>query len=401
MALPALALVIFYGLIVTLWKVVHILLLFYQPRRFFLHAGKYPGPGPNGPLVSILLPAKDEEVHIADCIRSVLSSEYRNFELIVIEDRSTDGTAREIEKVAADDQRVRLLRIRELPPGWTGKMNAVRQGLAQARGDLFLIMDADSRHSPQTLQSALAAREHHSLDLLSLVPRIENPSFFSKVIQSVIGVVVMLWKPLPWVNSSKPKHRATAMGWGGFMLLRPQALTAIGGLEAVRDLFAADIGLARLLKRDGFRVRILHAPELVSITADSWPASISRWTRTIRIMLDNRSSLVLVNLILIVLLCLTAYPAIIQCVVALIRHRARPFNLVLGGLGVMHLFFQITFLGRLYRMNGTHPIYALGHFPGILFSAWMMVLTLIRCFSSRMAWRGTQYNLSAEGRVAS
>src|SRR5262249_46565007 len=155
----------------------------------------------DGPLVSILLAAKDEEGNIGDCIRSVLSSEYRNFELIVSDDRSADGTAREAEQAAAGDPRVRLLRITDLPDGWTGKMNAVRQGLAVARGELVLIIDADSRHTPQTLGAALAVQKRRNLDLLSLLPRFDHRGFFSKLVQPLIGVVTFLWKPLPMVNS--------------------------------------------------------------------------------------------------------------------------------------------------------------------------------------------------------
>src|SRR5262249_52559550 len=129
------------------------------------------------PLVSILLAAKDEEGNIGPCVRSVLDNEYRNFELIVIDDRSTDRTAAEVEQAAAGDPRVRLLRVTELPAGWTGKMNAVRQGLAAARGELILIMDADTRHSPQTLGVALAYQKRRRLDLLSLLPRFDHCGF--------------------------------------------------------------------------------------------------------------------------------------------------------------------------------------------------------------------------------
>src|SRR5262245_52931709 len=183
MSVPAMVVLIGYGLVVTAWKVLHLLLFLYKPRRFFLRATAARLQDGDGPLVSILLPARDEEKNIGPCVRSVLSSEYRNFELIVIDDRSTDGTAAEAEAAAGGDPRVRLLRVRELPAGWTGKMNAVRRGLAKARGELVLIMDADTRHVPQTLGAALALQQRRRVDLLSLLPRLDHPGLFSKLVQ--------------------------------------------------------------------------------------------------------------------------------------------------------------------------------------------------------------------------
>src|SRR5262249_60033153 len=109
--------------------------------------------------------------------RSVLRSEYRNFELIVVDDRSSDRTGAEAAKAAAGDSRVRVLRVEELPPGWTGKMNAVQRGLAIARGEVVLLIDADTRPRPQALGAALRLCQRRNLQLLSLIPGYDNPRF--------------------------------------------------------------------------------------------------------------------------------------------------------------------------------------------------------------------------------
>ncbi|HXG12316.1 MAG TPA: glycosyltransferase family 2 protein [Gemmataceae bacterium] len=396
MSTSAFVLLVCYGVIVTVWKVLHVMLLFYKPKRFFL--GAQAPRLTDGPLVSILLAAKDEQGNVGDCIRSILAAEYKNFELIVIDDRSSDGTFAEAEQAAAGDPRVRLLRVRELPDGWTGKMNAVQQGLAVARGELLLLVDADSRHTPQTLGAALHVQKRRNLDLLSLLPRFDHHGLFSKLVQPLVGVVTFLWKPLPLVNS---RHcRGVAMGWGGFLLLRRPALEAVGGFEAVRDRFAADIALVRLFKRSGRRVRLLHAPELVATSMyTSFPALVAGWSRILRITVDNRALLLVATLLLIWLFGLSAYAATGVGLVELIRGKGRPLRLLLGTMGVMHLVFQISCLGRIYRFSGTNPLYALGHLPALLFTAFLTVLALVRSRSSRMTWRGTSYRLSADGRA--
>lgn len=396
MTVSALAILISYGLIVTFWKVLHLLLLFYKPHRYFLGHKARRLQGNDGPRVSIVLAAKDEEGNIGNCVRSVLSAEYINFELIVVDDRSRDGTGREILEAAAGDPRVRLLRIKELPDGWTGKMNAVRQGVNVATGAIYLIMDADTRHGPQTLGTALALLERKHIALLSLLPRFDHRSFFSKLVQPLVGTLILFWKPLPWVNSRKRQH--VALGWGGFLMIRAAALHAVGGLECVKNRFAADIALVGRVKQAGRRIRVMHAPELIATHLYAGPrAIINGWTRLLRISADNRLSLLLGTLLAITPLCLSAYLAIGIGLAELARGTRHEFPLLLGGMGLMHLLFQMTLFGRFYRMSGSNPLYALGHLPAVLATGYLTALALIRSRSSQMTWRGTTYQLTADG----
>ncbi len=399
MAWSGLAILIAYGLVVTLWKVIHVLLFFYKPKRYFLRtrdADKGSGPPP---MVSLLLAAKDEEANIGACVRSVLGSDYERFELIVIDDRSADRTSEEVEAAAAGDPRVRLIRVEHLPDGWTGKMNAIRQGLARARGELVLIMDADTRHRPETLRSAVALQREKHIDLLSLLPRFDHPNFLSKLVQPLVGAVIFLWKPLPWVNSRKRKH--VAMGWGGFLMMRRAALDEVGGLEAVRDRFAADIALSQRFKAAGYRVRLLHAPDLVSTYMyDSAREMVAGWSRLLRITVDNRASWLSATLVAIAVLGLSAYLALAVSAIGLISGGGGAFWVALAAMALMHLALQLTLLGRFYRISGSNPLYVLGHLPALLFTCHVLVLALWRSRSARLTWRGTTYALNGEGRAA-
>ncbi|MFN4261202.1 MAG: glycosyltransferase [Gemmataceae bacterium] len=398
MTLSAWVILLTYGLIVTFWKALHTLLFFYKPHRYFLSRKNKRRTSDDGPLVSILLAAKDEEGNIGDCIRSVLTSAYTHFELIVIDDRSQDRTADEVRQAAAGDPRVRLLQVRELPAGWTGKMNAVRQGLNAAKGDVILIMDADTRHNEATLGAALYQFERKKIGLLSLLPRFDHPHWFSKMVQPLVGTLVFLWKPLPWVNSRKRPR--VAMGWGGFLMVRREVLERIGGLETVKDCFAADIALVRKVKQAGQRVRVLHGPELVATHMyDSLHDVIRGWTRLLRITADNSKPLLFGTLLALGPLCLLAYPMIALGLAALWRGTGHELSLLLGGMGLTHLFFQITLFGRFYRIGGTSPMYSLGHLPGVLFVGYLTWLAWRRAGTTQMSWRGTVYQLNHDGRA--
>jgi chlorobactene glucosyltransferase len=392
----ALVVLITYGLIASFWKLLHLLMFFYKPHRYFLGKRSPQLQGKDGPLVSIILPAKDEAKNIGTCVRSLLAAEYTHFELLVVDDRSSDGTTEAAAQAAAGDPRVRLLRVRELPPGWTGKMNAVHQALAAARGAIILIVDADSWHSPRALGAAVSLMERKKVALVSLLPRIEHRSWFGRLVQPVFGTLLMFWKPLPWVNSRKRKHMA--LGWGGFLMVRRTVLDEVGGVEMVRGRFAADIALVSRVKSAGRRIRILHAPELISTYFYDSPRSvINGWTRLLRITADNRPLLLVLSLAAILVLSLSAYGTILLGAMELLRGSEDRFYLLLGGMGVMHLLFQLTLFGRFYRIGGSSPWYALGHLPAMLVAGYLTALTLVRTRNAHLSWRGTRYQLTADG----
>jgi chlorobactene glucosyltransferase len=396
---PALVLLIVYSAVVSTWKVFHFLLLLYKSRRFFLSAKARRFTDHEGPLVSILLAARDEEEQIGSCIRSVLASDYKRFELIVVDDRSTDHTMTEAAKAARGDPRVSVIRIDDCPPGWTGKMNAVRHAYSRARGDVILIMDADSRHSHAALGAALASLYDNELQMVSLMPRISHRTFLSRLVQPLIGAVIFCWKPLPWVNSRK--YRRVAFAWGGFLLVRRPALEAIRGFEAVRDRFAADIAIASRLKAQGRRIRLYHAPELVSTTMYASGRSMTAgWSRILRITADHRPGYFIATLLAIAVFGLSAYVTIGVGLAEYLRGSARPLPLWFGAMGLMHLLCQVSLLARVYRMGGSNPVFALGHLPAMLFTSFLTLLALVHCRTPRLSWHGTAYALTRDGRVA-
>ena len=229
----------------------------------------YPAPlAGEWPLVSILLPARDEARTLAACVRSLLAQRYPCFELLVLDDGSTDATPALLRELTAEDVRLRVVVGQTLPAGWLGKHWACHQLAEQARGDLLLFTDADTFHHPDALRHAVAALLAEKADLISALPR--------QVLGSIGELLVV--PLLPWsLSTFYPQRLSTLwLQWRGhpsialttavgqFMLFRREAYERAGGHSAVRANVVDDIALARALARQGGGCRSLDAGPLVT-----------------------------------------------------------------------------------------------------------------------------------------
>ncbi len=215
------------------------------------------------PLVSILVPARNEERNIERCVTSLLAQDYPAKEIIVLDDDSSDRTASIVEAIAAGNEPVALVRGKSLPPGWIGKNYACHQLSQLAHGEWLLFTDADTVHSPCSVSASLRAAIEEELDFLSLIPRIITLSFWEKVLLPVIPFGLMSFWPLGLMNSIP--HPRVVMAIGPFMLVRKKAYLKAGGYEAIRDNIVDDIALAREVKRAGGRVALMDGTDLVSV----------------------------------------------------------------------------------------------------------------------------------------
>lgn len=141
------------------------------------------------PLISVLIPARDEAQTIAQCLDSILAQDYPAMEVLVLDDESTDGTDTIVAALAAADpnQRLRLLRGAPLPRGWLGKCHACVQLAGAARGDYLLFTDADTVHGPRSLANALAAAEQRHVGLISALPRQQALSLAEQVMMPLLS----------------------------------------------------------------------------------------------------------------------------------------------------------------------------------------------------------------------
>jgi chlorobactene glucosyltransferase len=216
----------------------------------------------DAPLVSVLVPARNEERRVLrECVRSILAQDYGNFEVVAVNDRSTDSTGPILRALAAQDARLRVVEGREPPDGWLGKPFALQQALEASRGEWVLATDADMIYDPAALRTAVDYASARGGDALTLVPNFEAVTFWERVF-----VPTWAWGGLVFFHPdlvNRPKF-PFAIGVGGFFLMRRAALERVGGFKAIRAEVLDDMRLAEILKASGARMAAEYAPALVS-----------------------------------------------------------------------------------------------------------------------------------------
>jgi hopene-associated glycosyltransferase HpnB len=210
--------------------------------------------------VVAIIPARDEALVIGDTVKSLLRQELEGtLDVIVVDDASTDGTASAAVEAAhalGTGERLQVLAGMPLPPGWTGKLWAMSQGVvaAQARKpDYLLLTDADVHHGSGNVASLLQIAQSQSCDLVSFMVRLSVATVAEKLLIPAFVFFFFLLYPPAAIASARAR---TAGAAGGCMLLRPEALSRIGGLQAIRSELIDDCALARAVKASGGSVRL-------------------------------------------------------------------------------------------------------------------------------------------------
>jgi chlorobactene glucosyltransferase len=232
------------------------------------------------PLISILVPARNEERDIVPCLESLQRQDYPNYEILVLDDNSGDSTAALVEEIAAMDRRVRLLRGEPLPKGWAGKPFACHQLASQAGGSWLLFTDADTTHAPSMLSSALAYARDHKLSLLSGLPLQNTVSLSQRVVIPTFYFAILSLFPLWWLQGSRvPKP---GLSIGQFLFVSARDYREIGGHEAVRSRILEDVWLGFAMARHGKRQAVVDLSEVVTCRmyeglGELWEG-FSKWT---------------------------------------------------------------------------------------------------------------------------
>ncbi len=216
----------------------------------------------NQPLLSVLIPARNEEANIAGTLSKALKQDYNNFEVIVLDDQSTDRTAQIVVSFTENNKDLKLIRGKSLPGGWLGKNWACHQLSLKARGEFLLFLDADVALSPQALSSAIAVLNKYNAALLSVFPSQKFHSFGEILVVPLMNWLLLSFLPLKKVYESTDKSFTAANGQ--FMLWRKRAYNSLGGHYAVADKVVEDMEIARLAKKNGHKIITLLGGSLVS-----------------------------------------------------------------------------------------------------------------------------------------
>jgi chlorobactene glucosyltransferase len=207
------------------------------------------------PRLSVLVPARNEIRNIEACVVSLLSQDYPDFEVLVLDDQSTDETLQVLRRLEAGNSRLRVMEGRPLPEGWLGKHWACQQLSQQANGELLLFTDADTRHAPNMLRDSVSALLNRNADLVTAFPREETHTWLEQLVVPVISFGIFSFLPIYLVRFLGLTSLSVTIGQ--FMLFRREAYESIGGYEAVRDKVVDDVSLGRRILQQGYEWRLL------------------------------------------------------------------------------------------------------------------------------------------------
>ena len=213
---------------------------------------------PANPEVSVIVPARNEEACLADCLRSLVGQEEPSYEVLVVDDHSTDGTRR-----IAESFPLRVISADPLPPGWSGKCNAAWSGAKAARGKWLLFTDADTKHTLHSITAGLSEAAAFDAALLSYSPKQEVHSFAERALMPVIfAELAATYRPKDVCDPHSPVAAAN----GQYMLIRREVYDAVGGHAAVATAILEDVELAKRVKQAGGRLRF-RVSDVVSAPA--------------------------------------------------------------------------------------------------------------------------------------
>jgi glycosyltransferase involved in cell wall biosynthesis len=379
-----------YGVVVAICLVRHFIWAWAMRATPFLAPGKVDWKGQTPPLVSILVPAKDEEKGIEACLEGLRQQDYPNYEILVADDRSADRTAEIVERVSQRDPRVRLVRVTQLPDGWTGKTNALQQLQTNARGQWLLFVDADTRQHPTCLSVAINDSIAHGTDMLSVMPALDMRSFWERVVQPFAAMCLMILYPLPRVND--PKRKDMGFANGQFILVRRSAYDAIGQHTLVRDKFVEDVHLGRLIRQRDLSLRVAMAPDLVSVRMYASLAEITRgWARILYSGVDCQPAKLWMIQALIVIFSVLAYVVLGITGVLIALGQATPFVWGMFWLGIAHEVLQETMFARIYHTTRSRIDYLVFRPLAVAIMLFVVGRAIRMCRTHAVTWRGTKY----------
>jgi chlorobactene glucosyltransferase len=243
------------------------------------------------PLISVIIPVRNEQRNIRRCIQALQSQSHPNFEIIVVDDRSTDETPQILSLLAQDDLRLRIIHGTELSPGWAGKPHALVQGAAAAHGEWLCFMDADTYAQPTLLWSTYAKAVNSHADMFSILTEQELGSFWERVVLPLVFLGLSYGFPADRVNDPS---RSDAIANGQFILIKRSVYDRVGGHTAVKDRIDEDKAIAVVVKRAGYRLvvadgRKVATTRMYTSLAEMWEG----WTKNIYLGLRDRPGLLL------------------------------------------------------------------------------------------------------------
>lgn len=374
--------------------VLPILVVVWRFRRTVSLDAYAPRTGGDAPLVSVIIPARNEAHNIERCVRSVLSGAYGSLEVIVVDDHSTDGTGAIVRGIASEPASVGRVRVIDAPPlpgGWFGKQWACHNGAAAARGSLFCFTDADTAHGPQLLARSVTALEQRGASLFTIAGRQEMVSFWEKVVQPVVfSILLSRYGGLETMSESTDPIDKIANGQ--FILVRRDHYEQLGGHESVRGHVAEDLRLAQRFTEAGLGAHMVLAREHMSTRMYTSLGEIRRgWGKNV--YAAGRDTLRLGPVGRRILPWVFPIPALLPVVPVVILVLALSGVLGDGALlfGAVVTGVSLVYWMAVYGFSQLSPLWALAYPLGCLVFAAICAEAAMR--GMRVGWKGRTYDM--------
>ena len=341
-------------------------------------------PTPVGePRVSVIVPARNEERDIRTTLELLLALDYSNYEIIAVNDRSTDSTGQRMEEVVANSAthgRLRTVHISELPPGWMGKTHAMWTAARQATGDWLLFTDADVRFKPDSVRRVVAYAEAEKADHVVLFPRmiVRTPGE-SMMVAFFQALFVFGHRPWKVADPGAQDH----MGVGAFNMVRRSVYEAVGTYQALRMEVLDDMKLGKVVKNAGYAQRNVFGEDLISL----------RWAEGAFGIVNNLTK----NFFAVLSF---QWPRTVASVLGLAFLNLGPFLGIWFAHGWARLPYVIALasLFAIYygmsRMSSVSPYYFFLHPVSTALFMYTLVRSMLHTlWNGGIVWRGTKYAL--------
>jgi chlorobactene glucosyltransferase len=338
-------------------------------------------------LVTIAVPARNEEATIEACLRSLMAQSYAHLEILVLDDNSEDNTAAIVRKLETEDSRLHLITGRALQEGWRGKLWAMEQLFRQSNGTYLFFTDADTVHKQDSIAYGMSLLSQRNAALLSGYPKQQTKSLG-------IGLLVsaMLFNPtlfVPFALQERLQWPLFSMAIGQYMLLKKEALASIGGFSSLRTEICDDVTLARAFARNGYKQ--IFAPMTEVVECEMFPtfkSAFSGLERSINGVVKRGLLGFLIIMLIVVLLMILAFSPIFALSLVILSFNAPQF-LFPGLLSLLGCILLLaSWAGSAKRFAFSTSVGLLGH--ATIFFVVLMYLhgAYLRSSGRGFAWKG-------------
>ncbi len=331
------------------------------------------------PEVSVIIPARNEEASLADCLRSLVAQVGAEYEVIVVDDHSNDGT-----RAIAESFPVRVITADPLPTGWSGKCNAAWSGAKVAKGKWLLFTDADTKHAPDSIARGLQEAHNPGAALLSYSPKQEVHGFAERALMPVIfAELATTYRPK---DVCDPKSPAAAAN-GQYLLIRRDVYDAVGGHAAVAGAILEDVELAKRVKRAGYRLQFRLSDVVRTRMYRSFPQMWEGWTKNLALLFPHPRRLALSRVL--------EFAAIVTCaVIAALKlmqgEKTRAAVAAVVTIGLLSLFMERIRRAHFDWLSNSLAIFGLPLFAILLLNS------DISHKRGSVRWKGRRYGTSPQ-----